>query len=41
MKSFMTDFLLVTVGKLKLGYLEDGDDIYIVTDDVSRYVPFF
>ena len=32
-----TDFLLVTVGKLKLGYLEDGDDIYIVTDDGTTY----
>ncbi len=32
-----TAYLLVTVGGLKLGYIEDGDDIYLVDDEGSVY----
>ena len=28
-----TEYLLVTVGGLQLGYYEDGEDIYLVTED--------
>lgn len=32
-----TPYLLVTVGNLQLGYYEDGDDVYLITDDGSVY----
>ncbi len=31
------DYLLVTVGDLTLGYVEDGDDIYLVDDEGNIY----
>ncbi len=32
-----TPYLFVTVGNLSLGYYEDGDDVYLVTEDGSVY----
>ncbi|XME02320.1 hypothetical protein QYZ88_016865 [Lachnospiraceae bacterium C1.1] len=32
-----TDFLLVTVGGLTLGYVQDGDDVYIVDSEGTSY----
>jgi len=32
-----TPYLYVTVGNLSLGYYEDGDDVYLITDDGSVY----
>ncbi|MBR6256761.1 MAG: hypothetical protein IKR23_05210 [Lachnospiraceae bacterium] len=31
------EYLLVTVGNLSLGYIEDGDDIYLIDEDGNIY----
>lgn len=32
-----TEYLLVTVGAMQMGYLENGEDIYLITDDGEMY----
>lgn len=32
-----TEYLLVTVGAMQMGYLENGEDIYLITDDGQMY----
>lgn len=32
-----TEYLLVTVGQTQIGYIEDGDDLYLVDDEGNIY----